>query len=362
MVLVAPDKLKGTMSASDAASTMSRALQGLGVRVETCPLSDGGEGFLDAFGGANRHSLVKGPLGKPIEAGWRLDESRAIIEMAQASGLVPAGGPMLNRPEDADTYGTGQLVAEALDAGARHIIIGLGGSASTDGGRGCISALESRVPFPPSVQVTVAADVTIRFLNAARVFAPQKGASAAAVIRLTRRLEREAEKLEARFHRSPLAVEGGGAAGGLAGALWAAGGTIKSGFGVVAKQLQLARAVSCADLVVSSEGYLDSTSFDGKAIGSMIRMCSALRQELGLVVGDADEDLLASLNLPVVALRREFGLDAAMGDAKSCLKAGTTMLLTRTNLGRHIANRGANRGTVSRRLRKQTLPSIDWEG
>src|SRR5688572_3243509 len=141
-------------------------------------MADGGEGTLDALGGANRVSTVTGPLGDPVQARWRLDAPTAVIEMAAASGLELVGGAEGNDPVAASTAGTGELIVEALDAGARRVIVGLGGSATTDGGLAALRALH-----PPGrlkgIEVVVAYDSRVAFLDAGTVLVPQKGASPA---------------------------------------------------------------------------------------------------------------------------------------------------------------------------------------
>src|SRR5690606_33156289 len=119
---------------TDVAGAVARAAGSVGARCREVPLSDGGEGFLDVFGGPNRTTTVHDPLGRPVEAGWRLDGRTAVIEMARASGLELVGGPEGNDPMAADTTGTGELIAAALDSGARRVLVGHGGSATTDGG------------------------------------------------------------------------------------------------------------------------------------------------------------------------------------------------------------------------------------
>ena len=156
------------------------------------PLADGGEGTLDALGGANRITQVTGPLGDPVEAKWRLSSGEAVIEMAQASGLLLAGGSEGNDPLVASSSGTGELIAEARASGARRIVIGVGGSASTDGGFGAIRAMEPLVRFS-AIELVVACDVQTKFLDAASVFGPQKGATSAQTELLRRRLVRLAE-------------------------------------------------------------------------------------------------------------------------------------------------------------------------
>ena len=140
-VLAAPDKFRGTATAAEVAGAVASAVAAVGGRARSVPLSDGGEGFLDVFGGPNRTAVVTGPLGGTVEAGWRLEGRTAVVEMARASGLVLAGGVAGNDPVSATTTGTGELIAAALDAGARRIVVGHGGSASTDGGLGAVKAL-----------------------------------------------------------------------------------------------------------------------------------------------------------------------------------------------------------------------------
>ena len=151
-------------------------------------MADGGEGTLDALGGPNRESVVSGPLGDATSAAWRLSEGVAVIEMARASGLALVGGARGNDPMAASTAGTGELIAEAIESGADRVLIGVGGSATTDGGLGAIRALPSTARLR-GVSMHVMCDVRTRFLDAARVFGPQKGASAAQIEMLTRRLD-----------------------------------------------------------------------------------------------------------------------------------------------------------------------------
>ena len=157
---------------------MARALaegaQAAGFECRELPLADGGEGTLEALGGANRAAVVTGPLGEPVEAGWRLEGGTAVIEAARAAGLSLAGGADANDPVGASTRGVGELIAAALAEGAERVIVAVGGSATTDGGLGAAEALGWE-PFP--VPVRVACDVQTPFLEAANVFAPQKGAT-----------------------------------------------------------------------------------------------------------------------------------------------------------------------------------------
>ena len=191
-MVVAPDKFKGTATASALASAIGAALVGAGHEVAICPMADGGEGFLEVLGGANRTTTVTGPLGDPVEAGWRLAKGTAVIEMATASGLVLAGGAEENNAIEATTRGVGELLLSAVEAGARRIVVGVGGSATTDGGLGALKAMHPTQKFR-GIDLSVACDVRTTFVDAAEVFAPQKGASPSQVALLRRRLERLAQ-------------------------------------------------------------------------------------------------------------------------------------------------------------------------
>ena len=191
--------------------------------ITSLPLADGGEGTLDALvaarGGSRRHATVTGPLGDPVDAEWALlPGGVAVVEMAQASGLALV--PRVRDPLRASTRGTGELIAAAIRAGARRVIVGVGGSATTDGGLAAWRRWAGRSARSP---VSVACDVTTPFLDAATVFAPQKGATVAQVGLLTRRLASLAEQYEQRTGVDVRTLPGAGAAGGLAGGLAAIG-------------------------------------------------------------------------------------------------------------------------------------------
>src|SRR5687767_8813088 len=176
-VIAAPDKFRGTATAAAVAAAIARGARRAGIDCDEVPVADGGEGTLEALGGSNRTTLVTGPLGDPVTAGWRLSGNVAVIEMALASGLaVVPGGAEGNDPIAASTSGTGELVAEAVEAGARRVIVGMGGSATTDGGFGALRAMYPLQRLR-GVELVAACDVRTRFVDAAEVFAPQKGAS-----------------------------------------------------------------------------------------------------------------------------------------------------------------------------------------
>ena len=210
LVLAAPDKFRGSLSGPEAARALAEGARRAGWECRMLPLADGGEGTLDALGGANRTSIVTGPLGAPVEAGWRLDGGAAVIEAAQASGLALAGGAEGNDPVAATSRGTGELIAAALEAGATEVIVGVGGSATTDGGLGAIEALGWR-PF--EARVRVACDVRTPFLDAAAVFGPQKGAGPEQVLALAGRLQELALRYSDELGIDVTTIEGAGAAG-----------------------------------------------------------------------------------------------------------------------------------------------------
>jgi glycerate 2-kinase len=268
--LCCPDKFRGTLSAPEAAEAMALGLRDAGLDdVETCPLADGGEGTLDALlaarGGERRTARVTGPLGTPVDADWALvADGTAVVEMAQASGLALVAGA--NDAVAATTHGTGQLIATAARSGARQILLGVGGSATTDGGLGAVEALGWSLPVP----VLVACDVETEFLGAAEVYGPQKGAGPDDVTLLSARLVELAERYRRRTGVDVRGLRGGGAAGGLAGALAALGAELRPGFDVVAEAVGLGLRLEGATLVLTGEGRFDRTSLAGKVVGGVL--------------------------------------------------------------------------------------------
>jgi len=277
--------------------------------------------MLAAVGGPNRASRVPGPLGEITRAGWRLDGETAFVEMAQASGLELVGGPERNRPLDATSFGTGQLIADAAEAGATTIIVGVGGSATTDGGKGALEALEEYIPFEAhGLQIRVACDVKTTFVQAASVFGPQKGATPADVSVLEARLIEWARHLYERFGVDVTTLEGGGAAGGIAGGLAAAGASLEPGFDLVADLVSLDDALMSVDHVVTGEGRLDASSFAGKVVGMISARCLARDLPLLIVVGSAGG---VRTTHEVVSLTAEFGAERASTAAAPCVQQAT---------------------------------------
>lgn len=299
-VLIAPDKFKGTATAVEVADAIAGVLRAAGHEMSIQPLADGGDGTLEAFGGPNRTSTVTGPSGAPVEATWRYGSARtAVIEMAQASGLALVGGAEHNDAVAATTAGTGELIVQAVERGARRIIVGVGGSATTDGGLGALEAMHPLQRLR-EIDIEVACDVRTRFVDAAEVFGPQKGASPAQVQLLTRRLERLAQIYEQARGVDVTALDRAGAAGGLAGGLASVGAVLVDGFGLVADAVALDEQIAEADLVITGEGQLDATSFDGKVVGGVLALAREVDVPVIAVVGRVAEGFEPPI--PVVSL------------------------------------------------------------
>jgi glycerate kinase len=314
-LVAAPDKFRGTASAPEAAAAVAGAARRAGWTADEAPMSDGGEGLLEAVGGASRSAWVPGPLGTPVEAEWRLlpavagQGPTAVIEMSRAAGRALLPHPVGEDPVQADTAGVGHLILAARDAGAARIVVGCGGSATTDGGWGAVqvvgapSALTGR-----GISLEVACDVTTPFRQAAALFGPQKGASAEQIERLTERLVALAGRYRRDFGVDVDALPGAGAAGGLAGGLAALGARIVPGFDLVAAMTGLARRIAMADLAVTGEGHLDPPSFAGKVPGGVLALSRGHCPVL-CIVGGADPEVLRSPppGLQIVSLVHRFG-------------------------------------------------------
>jgi glycerate kinase len=238
--------------------------------------------LLAALDGERRSAAVHDPLRRPIEANFGLlgDGETAIVEAAQASGL-PLVAPAERDPERADTFGTGELIAAAAAAGARTVLLAVGGSATTDGGAGAIEAL-GQAGLLGKVVVEILCDVTFPYEDAARVFAPQKGADPTAVEQLAARLDSLAVELP----RDPRGVPMTGCAGGLSGGLWAYGARLRPGAAFVLDAVGFDQRLVRADAVVSGEGRFDSQSLGGKIVGEIAARCARAGKPLHLVVGE----------------------------------------------------------------------------
>jgi len=326
-VLCCPDKFRGSLTANEAAEALADGVEREGRDAVRLPLADGGEGTLDVLcpAAADRRRLrVTGPLGEPVDAEWGLRGDTAVIEMARASGLALVGDG--NDPLRATTFGTGELLRAALDAGVRRAVVAVGGSATVDGGLGALEALDFDLR---GAEVVVACDVTTPFVEAARVFGPQKGAGAAAVAELERRLERLADRYRDERGVDVRDLPGAGAAGGLAGGLAAHGARLVPGAAFVADVVGLRDAVRDASLVLTGEGRVDATSFAGKVVGHVLGEGRGLDVPVAIVAGDAERATLPK-NVECLTLIELGGsLEAALGDAGG-LAADAAAALART--------------------------------
>jgi glycerate kinase len=350
-VLVAPDKFRGTLTAPQAARAMAagwRRARPADELVEL-PMADGGEGTLetlmDALGGWLRTARVEGPLGDPVEAAFGLADGPAgllgIVEMARASGLA-----LVSRrdPLRASTYGTGELITTAVRAGARTVLVCIGGSASTDGGAGMAQALGARLvdgrgqpiprggaglldlarveltlmePILRSVSVLVVSDVENPLTGprgAARVFGPQKGASPEDVVLLDRALGHLAAVLYRDLGVDFRELRGGGAAGGLGAGLAAfLGARIRRGVEVVMETVGFGAELEAADLVLTGEGRVDEPSLSGKVVGGVLAAARDLRKPAVVLCGEAE---VRPEGVLVASLIERFGPDRAFGQAR----------------------------------------------
>lgn len=299
-VVVASDSFKGSLSSFQVADAVGKGVLSAypGCKVVKLAVADGGEGTVDALsvciGGRKVGVRVNDPLGRPVDAYYLVKDDLAVLEMSSASGLTLLS-PDERNPSRTSTYGTGQLIADALSEGCRRFLVGLGGSATNDGGMGMLSALGFRfldaegnvlegigenlsaVYDIDSSQVsdevkesrfTVVCDVDSPFCGpegAAYVFASQKGADSQMICELDRGLAHLASVVEEKTGRSICSVEGAGAAGGLGGAFLAfLDADIRSGAEVILDMLDFNRIIADADLVITGEGRLDSQTLSGK--------------------------------------------------------------------------------------------------
>jgi glycerate kinase len=284
-VLVAPDAFKGTFAAEEVAEAIARGLAAGGVDPLALPLGDGGEGTAEVLrrqlGGERRSTVAHDPLGRERPSEYvLLTDGRAVVEVAAASGLA-ALAENERDPEAASSAGTGELIALAIAAGARTVLVAAGGSASTDGGRGAIEALGA-AGGSQGARLVVLCDVRTPFERAAARFGPQKGADAQTVARLEERLD----KLARSFPRDPRGVPMTGAAGGLAGGLWAVcDAQLEPGARFVLDALGFDRRLRESRAVVVGEGRLDSTTLEGKALAEAATRARQLGVPAHAIVG-----------------------------------------------------------------------------
>ncbi|MFZ1879584.1 MAG: glycerate kinase [Gaiellaceae bacterium] len=294
--VAAPASLKGVLSPLEAAALLAVGLRRVdGLDVDELPVADGGEGTAAvlhaSLGGAWHTATVADALGRQVEARWlSLDDGGAVVESAAAVGL-PLIAPDERDPLAASSRGFGELLAAVLAQEPASVLVCVGGTATVDGGAGMREVLEA---WPRGVPLQVACDVRNPLLGArgaARAFGPQKGADASAVEELERRLATLEELVPYRD------LPGAGAGGGLGAALAALGGKLRSGAELVLDLVRFDDRARYADLVITGEGTVDATTFEGKAPGAVVRRCEALdvRCELfgGLVAADFDAHRLS---------------------------------------------------------------------
>jgi glycerate kinase len=321
-VLIAPDCFGDSLTAVEAAEAIADGWRRARPTDELtlAPQSDGGPGFVGVL--ASRlgqvHTLrVVGPLTAEVSAAWVLDPApprTAYIECAQACGLALLGGPPSVRTAlDAHSRGVGQLIAAALDGRAGRIVVGLGGSSCTDGGRGMVDELGGLTAGRRAlagVDLIAASDVEHPLLGpmgAARVFGPQKGADPDTVRILERRLTDWAAELDAAAGRAISDEQGAGAAGGIGAALLALGGRRESGAAIIAEHTRLADDVAGAELVITGEGRFDDQSLHGKVVSALAE--GARSRHIPVLV------LAGQVTLDEPALR-EAGITAAVSIAE----------------------------------------------
>lgn len=333
-VVVAPDKFKGSLTAVEAAEAIARGVHDAlpDAEISSCPVADGGEGTLDvliAAGGRLVELPVRGPLDDTVAARYVVFDGTAYIESARACGIEFVE-PSPEVALAAHTWGVGELLAHALDNGARRLVLTVGGTASTDGGAGMLAALGAGVfdafgapvglgggtlgrvasaELGPvrerlrDVEVGVATDVTNPLLGprgAAAIFGPQKGAGPREVEQLEESLARWARALQAAGTPDVSAIPGAGAGGGVAaGAIAGLGAKVESGFQLIAGLTGVDRAIERADLVITGEGSLDEQSLDGKAPAGIAARAQEYSVPLLALAGriQLDEGQLAGLGV-----------------------------------------------------------------
>ncbi|MET8610166.1 glycerate kinase [Streptomyces misionensis] len=359
-VLVAADKFKGSLTAVQVAERVTAGLRRVvpDLPVEALPVADGGDGTVAAAvaaGFERREVRVAGPLGESVTAAFALRDGTAVVEMAEASGLqrLPAG---VFAPLTASTYGSGELLRAALDAGARTIVFGVGGSATTDGGAGMLAALGARfldgdgAPVPPgggglaglaradlsgldprlsSVELVLASDVDNPLTGskgAPAVYGPQKGASPAQVRALDAALGHYAKVLEAEVGARAAtyaAAPGAGAAGGIGYGALLLGARFRPGIEVMLDVLGFAPALERASLVITGEGSLDEQTLHGKAPAGVAAAARAAGKEVVAVCGRL---ALSEPLLRGAGIGRAYPLTSVEPDVARCVADAGPML------------------------------------
>jgi glycerate 2-kinase len=368
-VVIAPDKFKGSLTATEAAQALQCGVLAArpDARTLLCPMADGGEGTVDVFlerGATRKSARVHGPRGKVVEAVYALTNGTAVLEMASASGLGLLAKSEYD-PMHADTFGTGELIRAALDARAKRLIIGIGGSATNDAGIGMLRALGVRFlgadgaiigtgiapyeqlatidlhaldPRLADVRIDVAVDVDNPLCGndgAARTFAPQKGASPEDIAVLDRVLEHIADVAEHTLRRDCRNAPGAGAAGGLGFALLAfLGATMEPGVALIAREWDLGKQLDGATLCMTGEGKIDEQTLHGKTVwgvGELARARNVRVIAFGGAIDPAAVDGLEQRGISVVRIAPE-GMSAedSIRKAGKLLEASAKAVALRT--------------------------------
>ena len=367
-VVVAPDSYKGSVSAVGVAAALERGVLRVFPQAEVrkIPIADGGEGTVEALvtatGGQMRQERVRGPLGEPVDACWGIlgDGQTAVIEMAAASGL-PLVPQDRRDPRITTTYGTGELIRAALDAGLRRIIIGIGGSATNDGGTGMAQALGAKflaadgAELPPgggalgklktmdlsgldprlaATEITVACDVDNPLCGqrgAAAVFGPQKGATPAMVAELDSALAHFAECAQAATERDVAELAGAGAAGGLgAGLLFFTPAKLRPGVEIVLEAVKFADVVKGAAFVITGEGRTDFQTAYGKAPVGVAKVAKQFGVPVFCISGGlgdgADDVLVQGIDATMSICSRPLSLEECMRDGATLIEEAAARL------------------------------------
>lgn len=373
-VLFVPDSFKGTMSSQEICDILTQELHRVWPQAAAVaiPVADGGEGSVDAFlaaaGGEKISVPCKGPYMEDVQGFYGcLPDGTAVIEMAAAAGLPLAGDRL--HPDRTTTYGVGQLMLAALRGGAKRLIVGLGGSATNDGGAGMMAALGARFlgadgqaylpvggtlgqlaqvdlsgldPMLPSAEIVTMCDIDNPLCGpagASAVFGPQKGADPAMVETLDRNLAHLADVAAARLGRDMRDAPGAGAAGGLGFAMASfLGSRLQPGIETVLDTVGFDKLLEDADLVVTGEGRIDSQSIRGKVVIGVARRAKAAGVPVSAIVGDIGDGTEAAYELGVSGIFSTNRVAVPFSQAK--LRAKDDMRATAANLFRFMARLG----------------------
>ncbi len=368
-ILLAPDKFRGSLEADEVCAAMAAGVRLAFPEAEvvSIPLADGGEGFAKALtlnsGGELVPVSVQDPLGRPIQATYGLsaDSKTAFIEMSVASGLALLAETERD-PTLTSSYGTGLLIADTLARGVEAIILGIGGSATNDGGAGLAAALGFRFfdkdekeisptggnlsdiqrvdsfnvhPKLADTKVIVACDVTNPLYGktgAAHIYGPQKGASPEQIELLDKGLRHLAEIATETFGRDVSQTPGAGAAGGVgAGALWFLNATLESGAAIVFAQTHLDEQISNADLVITGEGKMDEQTLSGKLVLGVADRCARYKVPLVAICGtlalSAEQLKETNITCAISVIDRPIPLEVAQGEAFALVRQTTFNLV-----------------------------------